>query len=113
MARKRKTAAEVREARALVDIRAREAFMLELKGIVSYVDALERVHRSSDRSPARKYYANLGFFLQTYAAPDGASSEELAEYIRLIGSFDAEGAVKPGLRAGLEDALREARARRV
>jgi hypothetical protein len=51
--RKRKTSAELREARAFGDIRVRAEFMVELKGIVSKVDALERVHRSSDRSPTR------------------------------------------------------------
>jgi hypothetical protein len=68
------------------------------------------VHRTILR--LQKYYANLGFFLTTFVAPDGASAEELTAYIRMIGYFDAEGAVKPGLRAGLENALREAMKRR-
>lgn len=112
VAKRRKTAAEVREARAQLERRAYDVFMLELKALTSFREAWSWVARSPDGSPARKYYANLGFFLHTYSAPDGASSAELSEYIRLIGCFDAEGAVKPGLRKGIEEALRTAQSSR-
>jgi hypothetical protein len=63
-------------------------------------------------SPGRRFFSNLGFFLQTYAPPAGASVSELTEYLRLIQLFDEEGTIKKGVRPEIEKGLIEAIQRR-
>ena len=53
----------------------------------------------------RRYYSNLGFFLQTFSPPAGANREEIALYIRLLERINAEGLVKEGRFVPLRQAL--------
>ncbi len=59
-------------------------------------------------APGRRYYSNLGFFVQYLAAPNGANGTELREYLRLVHAFDAEGVLKPGVRGDVEAKLQAA-----
>jgi hypothetical protein len=113
MARKRKTVAERRQEDYEADRRAWDLFIPKLNSVQSLKDAIMLHHESiGPDKPGRKHYANLGFFLNTFAAPDGANATELAEYLRLIERFDAEGVLKTGARAAIEQALRDAMRRR-
>ena len=62
----------------------------------------------SPDAPGRRYYSLLGFFMHSFSPPAGANTFELQQYLRLIGVFDAEGAIKPGVRAGIETSLQRA-----
>ncbi len=59
--------------------------------------------------PGRKYYSNLGFFLQQFTLPNGANIEEIQLYLGLLERINAAGQLKPGsfetLRAALTRAL--------
>jgi hypothetical protein len=113
MARNRRTVAQRRQDAYEADLRAWEQFGPKLAAVQSLKDAL-LLHADAvpPDSSGPRYYSNLGFFLQTFAAPDGANRTELSEYIRLLTVFDVEGVLKPGVRPALESGLRNAIARR-
>ena len=97
---------------AIFVIVAWELFRPKLAAVQSLKDAfLLHADTVPPDSPGRRYYSNLGFFLQTFAAPNGANGTELSESIRLLAVFDAEGALKPGVRPALESGLRSVIAR--
>ncbi|MFN0177169.1 MAG: hypothetical protein ACKVZ0_00080 [Gemmatimonadales bacterium] len=109
MPRRRKTVAERRQERDEAQRLAWEVFRPLLKRVQTYVEALALVHGGpGPDQPGRRYYSNLAFFLQTFAPPGDSSHDEKALYLELIGRFDAEGAIKPGLRVGLEEQMRAA-----
>lgn len=109
MARQRKTAAQRRLESYEADRRAWETFRPKLAAVQSLAEAYV-LHSQAvpPDTPGRRYYSNLGFFLQTFAAPDGANATELTEYMRLIQRFDAEGVLKEGARVTVEERLRSA-----
>lgn len=113
MAKKRKTATQHRQEAYEADRRAWEIFQPKLAAVQSFNDAL-LLHAQAvpPDTPGRKYYSNFGFFLQTFAPPDGANLTELVEYLRLIAIFDSEGALKPEVRPQIEARLQEAITRR-
>ena len=113
MARNRKTADQRRQERYEAAQGAWALFSPKLASVHSFKDAALLLSQAvAPDSPGRSYYANLGFFLQTFGAPDGANRTELSEYVRLLSVFDAEGLLKPGARATLEAGLRSALARK-
>jgi hypothetical protein len=106
MRRKRKTAAERRQEAYEAERRAWDLFLPRLRAVSSLKEALMlNVEPVSHGSPGRKFYSNFGFFMQYFAAPDGANLTELNEYLRLIKVFDAEGALKSGKRDEIEKAF--------
>lgn len=113
MKRKRKTAGQLRQERAEADRQAWESFSPALAAVQSVEDVLV-LYASAPRpdAPGRRYFANLGFFLQGFSAPDGASATELRQYLRIIGIYDADGLLKEGVRSAIEERLREAISRR-
>jgi hypothetical protein len=85
------------------------AFFPKLQEVRTYADTLSLLAAApAEGSPGRKFYSNLGFFMHTFAPPMGACSAELKEYLRLIGCFDDEGALKPGVRQPVEAAMDQA-----
>lgn len=106
MARRRKTASERRQESSEADQRAWAVFSPKLTAVRSFKDAfLLMADTVRPDSPGRRYYSNLGFFLQSFAPPAGANAMELNEYLRLIRLFDSEGALKKGVRAEIEEKL--------
>lgn len=85
---------EYREAenRAWTDFQPKLAALQNLK------EAHLLVHQAPPQnSPGRKYYSNLGFFLQAFTVPAGSSQAERSMYIRFIERLDATGdTLKPG-----------------
>jgi hypothetical protein len=109
MARPRKTATQRRQEAYEADRQAWERFRPKLAAVQSFAEALTLLGEAvTPDAPGRRYYSNLGFFLHTFAPPAGANALELAEYLRLIAVFDAEGALKDGARATVEANLRSA-----
>lgn len=107
MKRRRKTEAERRQERANADARQWDVFRAKLDAARNYKDALLVVHDApSPDAPGRRFYSNLGFFLQAFTVPDGANSAELALYQQLIERMDEAGELKLGARAQVEQALR-------
>src|ERR1700682_2122059 len=89
MAKKRKTKAEKRMEWEEREQRVWDAFIPKLRAVTGLKDALVLLNEAvPESSPGRKYYSNLGTFLQTFFPPDGAGSTELAIYIDLIEKFD-------------------------
>ncbi len=113
MRRIRKTVAQVRAEQEERSVQAWDRFYPKLKEVRSFPEALVLLSNApSQTSPGRRFYSNFGFFMHTFSPPLGASAAELNEYARLVGCFDDEGALKPGVRQSLEDALRHAAAER-
>jgi hypothetical protein len=113
MARPRKTAAQRRQESIDADRRAWEDFLPRLQAVETLIDAYRLVGNAiAPDTPGRRYYSNLGFFIQYFAAPDGANGTELREYLRLVRAFDVEGALKPGVREEVEGKLQAALSRR-
>lgn len=114
MVRKRKTKAERERERYDASRRAWEVFAPRLERVGSFLEALKLLSDSvPPDTPGRSYYSNLGFFMQTFSPPAGANASELAQYRRLIELFDNEGALKPGVRPHVEEALDRAIRERV
>jgi hypothetical protein len=74
MARGRKTKAEREQEWQAADRRLWEEFRPRLEALTSFVDARLFVDDAPPRdSPGRRYYSNLGFFLQAFTVPEGSS----------------------------------------
>src|SRR5688572_848259 len=109
MVKRRKTAVERRRESENADHQAWQSFYPKLVATQTYIEAVRLLSESPiPDSPGRRYYSNLGFFLQSYAAPAGANGAELIEYRRLIRLFDAEGVLRKGALSQIEDALSDA-----
>ena len=97
MSPRQKTTDQRRAEDAELDRQAWEEFLTSLAAAQTYMDALRLWDQAPRESaPGRRYYSNLGFFLQSFAVPEGASSEERQHYVRLIKRMDAEGWLKRG-----------------
>ncbi|HKP04350.1 MAG TPA: hypothetical protein VJU77_13440 [Chthoniobacterales bacterium] len=112
MPRKRKTADERRAERDEAVWRAWNEFRPKLEAIQSYAEALNLVaHAPPVDTPGRPFYSNLGFFLQAFTPPLGATAREKSIYITLIKRMDATGELKAGeaprIIAALEKAISE------
>jgi hypothetical protein len=77
--------------------------------LTSFPEALELVKEAPPPdSPGRRYYSNLGFFLQAFTVPEGSSYAEKELYLRFIEQLDAAGALKLGAAQRAEEELRRA-----
>ncbi|MGB7922015.1 MAG: hypothetical protein WCF57_02090 [Pyrinomonadaceae bacterium] len=86
-----------------------ETFRPKLDALQSYAEARQLVAEAPPPdAPGRRYYSNLGFFLQNFTVPMGSSYAERALYLQFIQRLDADGALKPGVRQQVEEALRHA-----
>jgi hypothetical protein len=113
MRRKRKTKAEKEREWARIERQNWDIFRERLEGLQSFAGAAQLVAQAvQPGGPGRRFYSNLGFFLQAFIPPDGASAVELGLYIQLIERMDAGGELKPGAREQVVADLRAAIARR-
>jgi hypothetical protein len=56
----------------------------------------------AENAPGRRFYSNLGFFLQGFTVPGGSSARERALYLAFVQRLDAAGALKPGVMVEVE-----------
>jgi hypothetical protein len=105
-----KTNADGERDRAEAERRVWEDFRAKLAAAQTYLDALTLVAEGAPppESPGRRYYANLGTFLQLFQVPVRSSHAEKELYLEFIERLDAAGQLKPGVREQLEGALRRA-----
>ncbi len=87
-----------------------EEFSAKLSGLHTYLDALTLVAEGAPPpdAPGRRFYANLGTFLQMFQVPVRSSQAEKELYLQLLDRLDAARQLRPGVRQQLEDALRRA-----
>jgi hypothetical protein len=110
MARKsRKTKTEGDREWAEAERRVWNEFRPRLDVLQTNAEALQIVAEAppSD-SPGRRYYSNLGFFLQAFTVPMGSSDAEKALYLQFIQRLDAAGVLKPGAAQKVKEDLRRA-----
>jgi len=106
---RRKTKAERDQQRVEAERLAWETFRPKLEALQSFAEAKQLVAEApSPDSPGRRYYSNLGFFLQAFTVPMDSSHAEKALYLQFIQRLDTAGTLKPGARQAIEDALRHA-----
>jgi hypothetical protein len=104
VAKKPKTKADRAEERNAANRTAWEKFIPKIRAVQKFVEAQVVVLKGpGPNEPGRHYYSNLGFFLECFSAPGGASYEELQLYLDLIPRLRIEGVVKA-------DALQKAEA---
>ncbi len=109
MARQRKTKREREDERYEADRRAWEVFLPKLAALQSFVEAEQLVPKAPPPdSPGRRYYSNLGFFLQAFNVPAGSNYDERTLYLQFIQRLDAAGALVPGVRQKIEEEFRRA-----
>jgi len=107
MAKRRKTRAEREHEWAQAERRVWEEFQPRLASLQTFEEAAELVLSAPPAdSPGRRYYSNLGFFMQQFNVPNGANGTERHLYAQLIQRLDAAGALKPGTAPGILEALR-------
>lgn len=108
----RKTKAEQDQQRAEAERTAWDVFLPKLEALQSYAEALQLVAAAPrPDSPGRRYYSNLGFFLQAFTVPDGSSYTEKVQYLCFVKKLDAAGELKPGALQSIEEALQKAMAK--
>lgn len=56
-------------------------------------------------TPGRKYYSNLGFFLQRFDIPAGLDDEEKLLYKKFIEKLDSTGQLKSGIGKEIKNKL--------
>lgn len=109
MKKRRKTVAERRSERAAAERQVWTAFRPKLEALQTMPEAYQLVAESPrPDAPGRRYYSNLGFFLQSFSVPDGSSNEERALYLQFIERLDAAGMLKPGAREKITAEFRHA-----
>ncbi len=109
MSQSRKTRADRERERAEAERRAWEQFRPKLDALQSFADAMKLVQEAPrPDSPGRRFYSNLGFFLNSFAVPMGSNYEERALYLKLIQRFDTAGELKPGAGQKIQQDLRRA-----
>ena len=109
MRRRRKTKAERDQEWRETERRVWEKFRPKLEAAQSFADALKLVAETvPPDSPGRRYYSNLGFFLQSFTPPGGSNYAEKTLYLQFIQRLDSAGELKPGARETVEQALRRA-----
>jgi hypothetical protein len=101
--RRRKTKSERDAGWHEAQRRAWEFFEPKLKALQSFEEALRLVYEApAPDSPGRSYYSNLGFFLQAFTPPAGASLTEYGYYLEFARRLDAAGKLKKGALATIE-----------
>ncbi len=91
---RREKMAEFERAEARCWIEFKEA----LAAARTAVDALVLVYKAPpESSPGRRFYSNLGFFMQRFTMPYGATREERLLYGELMRRMDASGSLKPSV----------------
>ena|SRR5215216_1218121 len=109
MAQNQKTKAQRDHEYKEAERREWEIFRPKLDAIQSPVEAWQLVAEAPPPdAPGRRYYSNLGFFLQAFTVPGGSSHAERALYLQFIQRLDAAGILKPGARQQIEQSLRHA-----
>ena len=74
MSRNRRTRDKREQERADADRRAWDRFRPRLESLSSFIEARLLVKQAPPPdSPGRRYYSNLGFFLQDFTVPSGSS----------------------------------------
>lgn len=113
MAQRRKTKAQRDQERYEKEQRAWDLFRPQLETIGSVADAKKVLAgMPPPDSPGRKYYTNLGWFVDTFSPPGNSSAEEKGLYIEIIRKMDEQGELKEGAREQIEMGLRKAIAER-
>lgn len=88
------------------DRRVWDAFKPRLASLGSFEEAKELISKPpSPDAPGRRYYSNLGFFLQSFVVPHDSNAEERALYVHLIERLDKAGELKAGAAADIIEAL--------
>ena len=83
-----------------------DEFLPKLAALQSFEEARALVAQAPPpNSPGRRYYSNLGFFLQGFTVPMGSSQTERSLYMSFIRRLDAAGALKPGVAPQILEAL--------
>jgi hypothetical protein len=104
---RRKSADERSQERYDAERRALELFLPKLEALVSWSDGLQLMRNTPSQSdPGRKYYANLGFFMDGFRFPAGAGATELGLYVEWVRRMDAAGELKAGALPAVEQQLR-------
>ena len=109
MTRRRKTKAEREQERTDADRRVWDRFRPQLETLASFAGAQLLVDEAPPPdSPGRRYYSNLGFFLQAFTVPTGSSYAEKALYLQFVQRLDAAGSLKPGTGQKVQEEIRRA-----
>lgn len=104
MAKARRTQADREQVAA--EQRAWEEFLPKLTALQTIAEAKMLVAQAPPPdSPGRRYYSNLGFFLQAFSVPMGSNDTERSHYIVFINRLEAAGALNPGAAPGILAAL--------
>lgn len=104
------TKADLQQEHAEAEQRAWEEFRAQVAAQGTYLEALRLVAEGAPPpdAPGRRYYANLGTFLQHFQVPVRSTHAEKELYLQLVHRLDAAGQLRPGVGKDLEDALRRA-----
>ena len=107
MAKARRTQADRDRECAASEQRAWDEFLPKLAALQTIVEAQLLVARGPrPDAPGRRYYSNLGFFLEVFTVPAGSNQTERELYIKFIQRLEATGALKPGAAPDILAALR-------
>jgi hypothetical protein len=107
--RNRRTKADREAEYSLAEIRVWNDFVERLATLRTLEDALKLVDAAPPPdAPGRRFYSNLGFFLQYFAVPFGSGATERSLYLRFIARLDEAGVLKPDARGEIEAAFRAA-----
>jgi len=106
MALKKKTKEEQNQFRIEAEERAWRQFEPRLKALNSLEEAQSLYCQAPlPDSPGRRYYSNLGFFLQTLSRPSDARSEENWLYLEIVRKQHAAGKLTADDLKKVEDAF--------
>src|SRR5512142_2199847 len=96
--------------RAEAEQRDWEEFRARVAAQETYLDALTLVAEGAPppEAPARRFYANLGTFLQHFQVPVRSTYAEKELYLDLVRRLDAAGQLRPGVMKELEGARERA-----
>jgi hypothetical protein len=106
MIRRRRTKAERDQVWEDAERRVWDQFRFRLEATSSFVDAQRLIKEAPPPDvPGRRYYSNLGFFLQNFTVPEGSSYQEKELYFQFIRQLDAAGELKPGAAQKVQEDL--------
>lgn len=103
----RKAADQRSQERADAERRCWDQFRPKLEALQTFDDAVRLVGQAPPPdAPGRRYYSNLGFFLNGFAVPAGSGYTERALYLQLVQRIDAAGGLKPGALEPIERVIK-------
>jgi hypothetical protein len=106
MARKRKTVAEQRQEWDEAQERVWRTFRPRLDAATNVGEALAILASPvPEGRPGRRFYSNLGFFVQNLMVPNGATADERGLYLQLVRRMRDAGDMLPETCAKVERAL--------